>query len=400
MMSRYFTLQIKRIWRYLPGAFLVVALLLSCLFTMYSLMVQQNDSQEENKKMLVAISGSTEDPFLQMGLSAMQAFDSTQYALEMVQMEEAEARQALAWGEIAAYVVVPDGFMEAALRGEIIPMKFVSTTGSASLASMLRYEITETLSTILVSSQKGIYGMANAMRDNGLGKKLGRKMDDLSFIYLDYVFVRDNIYTMEELGIGDNLDFSGYLLCGLCVLLAMLMSLPFAPLMIRRDHSLDRMLAARGNGIFGQSLCEFTAYFLALFLVLLPLPLLLTQWPDAALSAAELILQTAPVVLMAASFSYLLYTLASDLISGVLLQFFTTVAVCFVSGCMYPVNFFPVGLQKAAAWLPTAFARSQLAGCLTGNSDTFSWMMLLGYSLVFFAVGSAIRLRQVKEVRL
>ena len=398
MMSRYFSLQIKRILRYLPGAFCVVLLLLSCLFTVFSLMVHQDAGQEVKQKARVAISGSTDNAYLQMALSAMQAFDSTQYSLEMVQMDEDEARQALAWGKIAAYVVVPEAFMEAALRGEIIPMEFVSTTGSANLVSMLRYEITETIATILVSSQKGIFGMANAMYDNDLGHALGRKMDELSFVYLDHVFVRDNIYTLEELGIGDSLDFSGYLLCGLCVTLAMLMSLPFAPLMIRRDHSLSRMLAARGSGVFLQCLCDFAAYFLALFLVMLPVPLLLTKWPDVVLPAAKLFLQTLPVVLMAASFSYLLYTLSADLISGVLLQFFTTVAMCFVSGCIYPVHFFPVGLQKAAAWLPTAFARSQLAGCLTGRSDTASWLMLLCCSLVFFTAGSIIRLRQVKGV--
>lgn len=397
-MSRYFSLQIKRIWRYLPGAFCVVVLLLSCLFTAFSLMVNQNTGQEANKKARVAISGFTEDPFLQMGLTAMQAFDSTQYTLEIVQMDEAEARQALEWGKIAAYVVVPEGFMDAAFRGEILPLKFVSTAGSASLVSIVRYEITETISTILVSSQKGIFGMANAMRDNGLGKKLGTKMDELSFVYLDYVFVRDNIYTLEELGIGDNLDFSGYLLCGLCVMLTMLMSLPFAPLMIRRDHSLARMLAARGCSVPVQSLCEFAAYFLALFVVMLPVPLLLAKWPDVVLSSGELILQTVPVVMMAASFSYFLYVLSSDLISGVLLQFFTTVAVCFVSGCVYPVHFFPVELQKAAAWLPTAFARSQLAGSFTGKTDTFALLMLLCCSLVFLTAGIIIRLRQVKGV--
>lgn len=399
MMSRYFSSQIKRILRYLPGAFCVVVLLLGSLFTVFSLMVHQDAGQDVKQKVRVAISGSTDNAYLQMALSAMQAFDSTQYSLEMVQMDEDEAQQALAWGKIAAYVVVPEGFMEAAFRGEILPMKFVSTAGSAGLASILRYEITDTIATILVSSQKGIFGMANAMYDNELGDKLGRKMDELSFVYLDHVFVRDNVCALEELGIGDNLDFAGYLLCGLCVMLVMLMSLPFAPLMIRRDHSLTRMLAARGSGVFGQSLCEFAAYYLALLVVLLPVPLLLAQQPDVVVSPLELFLQILPVVLMAASFSFLLYTLTADLISGVLLQFFTAVAMCFVSGCLYPVHFFPVSLQKAAAWLPTAFARSQLAGCLTGNTGPLPLLMLLCYSLVFLVAGCIIRLRQAKEVQ-
>ena len=65
---------------------------------------------------------------------------------------------------------------------------------------------------------------------------------------------------------------------------------------------------------------------------------------------------------------------------------------------MYPVHFFPVELQKAAAWLPTAFARSQLAGSFTGKTDTFALLMLLCCSLVFLTAGIIIRLRQVKGV--
>ena len=97
-----------------------------------------------------------------------------------------------------------------------------------------------------------------------------------------------------------------------------------------------------------------------------------------------------PVAVLAAAVSYLVYSLVSDLISGVLLQFFVSLALCFVSGCLYPVYFFPSGVQRVAAWLPTGAARNYLAGAPWGLAVT------LGYVLVLFLLGSFLRCRKIR----
>jgi hypothetical protein len=66
---------------------------------------------------------------------------------------------------------------------------------------------------------------------------------------------------------------------------------------------------------------------------------------------------------------------------------------------MYPVHFFPVSVQKLAAWLPAALARSVLGGCISGQQDTATWALLLGWCALFAAVGIVARVRSVKEAR-
>ena len=105
-----------------------------------------------------------------------------------------------------------------------------------------------------------------------------------------------------------------------------------------------------------------------------------------------------PVLLLAAAFSFMLYALSRDLIGGVMLQFFVTVILCFVSGCLYPVYFFPVRVQQIAQWLPTGIARAQLASCITYSAPAQTLPMLLGYSAVFIAVGVWARVRHIREV--
>ena len=399
-MGTYCYLQFKRLARFLPGALCVVLALLLGLLTALTVMVQTDAADEKNQRVRIAMVGTAEDTMVRMGLAALRSFDSTQFSMELVEMTEAEACTALQRGRIGAYLVMPEGFMDEAMNGNILPIKFVSTTGAASMVAIFKEEVSQVIASVLLESQQGVYGMQQAMRDNEIGKR-GQHMNDLAMTYVEYVLVRDKVYQVNSLGIGNELGLTEYLICGLAVLLLHLTCLPFAPLMIRRDLSLCRMLSAKGKSAFLQSLCDLGVYLLgiAALAVLFVLGGAAIAGNTVDLEVGDILLRSLPVLITVCCFSFMLYTLTADLISGVLLQFFLSTALCFVSGCMYPVYFFPVSVQRVAAWLPAGLARSQLAGCITGENDAKTALMLLAYALVFGIVGIAARVRAVKEAR-
>lgn len=399
-MKKYLFLQFKRVLRILPYVFCVVLVLFGALMIFYSSMLIMNEESADNQAFKVALSGSTDEPMLKMGLSALQAFDSTRFSIEVVQMEESDAVSALERGDIAAYVVVPEGFVEAALHGDIMPLKYVSTNGAVGLVSIFKDEITGLISDILVAAQKGTYGISAALKDNGL-PGAGAMMNDLSIEYVEFVLVRSNAYSTEELGIADGLGLEGYLFCGVTVLFLLLICLPFAPLFVRRDHSLSRMLTAKRRSLFGQTVCEFAAYLAGMLLLLLaviPILFLLGHFfPNQLFENVDpirmiiTVLQMIPALVMITSLSFMLYELTNDLISGVLLQFFVTFALAFASGCLYPVFFFPESVQKLAAHLPTGIARSHLAACLTDSPSALTLAALVAYSLLFLVIAYLVR---------
>ena len=395
-MERYFWMQGKRLGKCLPGAILAALVLLGSLLAIFGIVVRQDADSAENQKFPVALVGYTDEPFLQMGLTALSAFDSSRFSLDIRQMELAQAQKALAQGDIAAYVEIPESFINEALMGNILPLKFVSTTGATGLVSIFKDEITDVISQILLSAQKGVYGMESAARDNYL--PLGNKMNTMSIRYADFVFVRDKVYSLEELGIADALGLEGYLLCGLSVLFLLLCCMPFAPLLIRRDLALQQMLCAKGRRPLGQALVEFCAYFLCLLVMVLLLLVGAEMFAGDAFPFGIVFIRLIPVILMAAALSYMLCCLSTDLTGGLVLQFFTVLALCFISGCLYPVYVFPVEVQQAAAWLPAGIARSLLSGCITGQAAGWSPVWLLGYSLAFFLVGSFVNTRRIKGV--
>ena len=397
-MVKYLQLQCKRLLRFLPGALLVAVILAGSLCLAFQLFAEQAGNQEENQRFPFAVCGETDHAFLQMGLTTLTSFDSSRYALDIVQMEESEAARALAKGDIAAYVVIPDGFMDAALYGQILPIKFYTTTAAKGIVSLVKEELSSMVCVLLLSSQKGVYGMWDAMLDNDLGYKTGGQMDRLSLIYVDYIFARDRVYSLEELGITDALGLDDYLLCGFGVLFLLLICLPFASQIIAGDPALGRLLCAKGKSVWLQAFCDFAAYALTLLCLLLVLWLVAALCIPTLENTAVLFGKVLPVLLLTAGFSFMLYSLSKDMTSGIMLYFFMTVILCFVSGCLYPVYFFPVQVQQLAQWLPTGMARTQLASYITGNAPAHTLPVLLSYSVIFIVVGMWARVRHIQEV--
>lgn len=374
-MKKFILTQTKHMVHILPQVLLVILILFSCLLIAYGALVQLNDQQEGSGKYPIALVGTADDEFLKMGVMALEKLDSSRLSFEFLQVEEPEALALLDAGQIAAYIVIPDGFTEAALSGVVLPIKYVGTTRAAGIASIVKEEITYVITDLMVASQKGIYGTWNAIVDSGETERLSEITNKISIAFTEFVFMRSRAYSVTELGISDNLGFQGYLLSGISVLFLMMATLPFAPYLIRQDGGLQALLTSRGISVLKQEICRFFAYFLMLVAVL------------AVAMAAISIGQTAfgltvldsvwdafwrliPVILLVAAWSYFLYSVSGNYVTGILLHFFLTLAMCFIGGCMYPAFFFPDIIRTAGEILPAGLSRIQVASCLTGQGST------------------------------
>lgn len=394
-MKQFFFLQCKQFSKTFPVSILTLLALLGCMLGMLGIVMA--NQQKDDDKLQIGVVGSTNDPLLQMGLSALAYFDDTRFSMELRPMEEPEAARELSRGNLVAYVVIPPEFMEEIYHGNIIPLKFVTNVGASNLVTIFQTEITDTISRILLDAQKGVYGMYDAATQNG--HMIQGQMEDMPLKYTLYILDRERTYEIVDLGIRDGLRFSEYLLCGFCVVFLFLSCLPYAPILIRKDTALVRMLSARGRPVFLQTLCTFSAYLCCMAATVLIIFLLgLLAMPQKAFALLPLLPRMIPVVLLVSAFSYMLYCLATDLIGGILLQFFATLGLCFISGCLYPAYFFPAKVQVLAGYLPTGVARSQIAGAITGNGSPWATLLLIGYSTAFFLVGSFVTCRRVKEV--
>lgn len=398
-MGKYCLLQIKRISRFLPFALCVVLILFGCLSLVFQAMIAAQEDPSESLKVQVGLVGTAGDKYLQWGLAAMQ-FDSAMLSIDIETMDEAHAAAALERGEIAAYIVFPEGFIEDAFRGDVQKLRFVSTAGATGLVSIIKEEVTHIIDAILVACQQGSYGVGEALGENGYGHLWGQHVNDLSLEYVDYIFDRSKIYQVEQMPRHGGVQLEHYLLGGLTVLLLMLSCLPFAPLFLRSDHALSRMLCARRISPLAQTLAEFAAYFAVLSLLMgaVAAMLQLSGLLADGCTGWELFLRALPGICMITAFTYLMYSICENLVSGVLLCFFGMLALCFVGGCMYPAWFFPKRIQYLAEILPTGIARSDLTACFMG-ADTTGTGALLAYAGAFLTLSVIVRFLKTGRVR-
>ncbi|MBE6940999.1 MAG: ABC transporter permease [Ruminococcaceae bacterium] len=395
-MKKYLLLQLKRLARILPPVLLVAAVLFGCMALAYDAIGDMTNEDGEQTKFKVGLVGTAGDTYMQMGLAAVQSFDSTRFSVQFVQMDENEAETALRRGKIAAFIQFPEGFMDAAMYGNILPMKFVASVGSDSLVTMIKEELTGIVEIMIAHTQKGIYGAGAAAGANG--GNAGAAIGDISLQYVDFIISRSKAYKVTESGVFDGLGMEGYLISGLGIVLFMLICLIFAPVMIRREQAMARMLKSRSRPVWAQVLCDFAVYMAGLLGIACVVLVLLLLRPESQISG-QMILQCLPVVFSLGAMSFLMYEAASDLISGVLMQFFVTLALCFVSGCLYPITFFPNAVQKIAKFLPTGIAREQVGNCILGVHSPETLAALLGFGCLFLAGSMLIRQVKVTGVR-
>lgn len=400
-MKKYLLLHCKRILRILPFVVVVTAILFGSLSAVFTMMQQMDEESGANMKFQIGVVGTADDLYLEMGLAAFQSMDSTRYSVELLPMAEEAAQQAMQRRIISAYVVFPDGFMDAALRGEMMPLKYVSTVGAVGIVTLIKDEITQVVEAMVFESQKGAYAVGEAMWANGLGYQAGDRINEMALEYVDMILARGKLYSVRELGMGNDLTMNSYLLSSISVLFLLLICMPYAPMMIREDRSMERILASRNVGILKQLTTEFGVYFASL--AVLAAGGILLMLPTGVLReyavTASVVWKVLPVLLMVASWSFLCYEISRNLIGGVLLQFFSAACMAFVSGCMYPAYFFPEALQVVGSYLPTGAARLQFAGCLTGADTTAGTWLLLGYSAAFLLLIAAVRHHAVRGDR-
>lgn len=384
-MKKYAFLQLKRAARLLPFILLITALLFTALAVAFSQVIGLRNESDTVKKLRIGFTGDVDQKYLSMGIAALQTIDDSRFAMELEVLDETEAQHALEKRELAAYFVFPEGFVQAALHGDFKTIRLVTRADAGGLERMLKDELAKTVTDLLVASQKGVYGTQFALDANGYADISLEYLNKMNFSYIEFIFNRTDIYQTAILGITDSLSLPEYFYCSFAVFGLLLTGLPYATVFIQKDWALPQILAAKGLSAGRQVVCEYMAYGVCLSLTA---GLLLLALPDAGL-----FWHTLPVVAMAAAFTLLLFEISGNLISGLLLQFFASLCLCYASGCFYPIYTLPKTLQRIAPFLPTGVARSCLAAGITGGGGGI--LGCLAYGAGFLALTAAVRRRKI-----
>ncbi len=403
----YLLAQMKRVKKALPAVLIMTLLLTGCIALISKVMLIADSSSEKKQKVQIGLVGDISGSYLGFGISALQHLDSSRFAIEFIEMEEEEARDRLNHGTLSAFVIVPEGFVEAAVRGENMPLTYVSTSGSLRLGSMIMNELVNTISSLLTESQNAIYGMQNYLVNNGMSDIYWQATDELYLRFLDFILGRTSVYELEIMCLSGNLSMIGYYLCGFTVLFLLLWGIAGSPLYIKKDHALPALLSSKGQNTLSQMAGEFVAYFVLmatsflLVIVLVAVAMGLTgftlpEWEREGIGILfGFYVKMLPVAAVICAMQLLLFELTSDMVSGILLQFLCALSLGYLSGCFYPISFFPESIQMVQPLLPTGVAVNYGGNLLMEESTAIEMVLLLGYLLLFLVLATAMRKRKI-----
>lgn len=400
--------QLKRIRKIFPFVF-IMTLLLTAGVALLAFVMQRSDALSERKaKITIALVGNVEDSYLGFGFSAIQKLDPSRYTIDFVNMSEKEAGEKLERGEINAYVIIPDEFVESVNRGENRPLTYAVDSNSSNMGTILMNELVGIISNLFTDSQNAIYGVRQLIAERDMWDIFGEATDSL-FLHLMNLFLnRMDLFFTKCLGASEGLSFVSYYFTAFFILFMLFWGITCSTLFVKHDYALTSLLKARGQSVLSQIIAEYTAYLTLmlsnLFLMIFPIGLVfhllglrLDEWE--AEPVAELLfflVRLIPAAAVIAALQYFLYELISDMVSGILLQFLTAACLSYLSGCLYPITFFPESIQRLASWLPSGVCLKFAGQCL---QSLFSWRetaMLFFYFLLFLGLSVIVRTRRVK----
>ena len=406
MSGKYLGLQLKRVVKVFPVIILTTMILTLGLGLFVNIIVQLNGQEQSKQKVSVGVVGDADDSYLGIGIYALQHMDSSRFQVTFSEMEREEAEKSLEAGEISAFVVIPEGFVDSVVRGENMQVTYVTATGSRSMNSVLMDEIVESVSELITKSQSGIFGMQNALIEEKETDRFWELTDDLNIYYIQHILNRSDFFELELLGYSNQLSFFGYYVCSMIMLFLLLWGMNGSYLFIKKDLSLARVLASKRVPAFLQVADEYLAYLVLIILSLLCVGgtvligteleyIKIPEWEGAMMYEKwAFLLQLLPVAAMIAALQLLLYEFVSGVISGILLQFLTAICLGYLSGCFYPISFFPERIQQAAGLLPTGIGNRYIGLRFMGQSAGMELGALLLYAIVFLL--GAMLVREIK----
>ncbi len=357
----YVVAQFKRASKLFPAALAGTVILMLCLGALAFGFLQADAGQDRKQMVKIGMVGNMEDSYLGFGIRALQSLDSSRFAIEFRQEDSEEtARRALKRGEISAYVLIPNGFMESWVRGDNVPVTYVTSPDATGIGSMVMEELVEVISVLVTESQHAIYSAQRIWSSEGRQDWYGEAEERFYLRVLDLVLGRKGIYRLELTGVSNGLSITEYYACGAAILFLLFFGVAASPCLASCDVAVYRLLRVKGLSAWKQFLAEYISYTVLLWGCYLVMALFLSH-------TFGRIFCMLPVVMLVAAMQLCVCEWIPGPVVGAPVQFLGAAGLGYLSGCFYPVTFFPEKVQMAVPFLPAGAAMRYAGNLATGR---------------------------------
>jgi len=381
-------LQLKRTVRHLPflmvGAILLFLLTGSIAFLSAQKLYGDSVSQMMNFGVVFPEKDRAERVFVEALAEQETLKDMTRF--EEITLEE--GREKLAAGSIQGLLILPEGFVSGILQGVNTPARLVLNENQALQARLLQ-TLTEAGAATLSVSQGALYAAHEVYTAEGVSEADKTLMNaQVNERYLALALGRDRAFRQEVTLATGEMDPITYFMAAWMILFLLLMGMLEAFVMRPLGEGLKTRLAIEG---IGTSWRIFTDW-LRLWLIQLLL-VILGLWSQAS-NFTNLDWRFEPMMLLylsglsagVAAMILWVYTVTSDLLSGMLLLFALAFGLVFLSGGFIPSAFLPGILRQIQPLIPTTGWITSMGILLGAEARKMSWISLVVWASLFYGL--------------
>lgn len=400
----YLCLQIKRAAKIYPTIIIITLITLLSIALTVAALLYANSKRGDKTKIQLGIVGDTEENHLGIGITALENFDSSRFSINFEELPEEEAEEKLKKRELSGYIVIPDNFVRGIVNGENKPATYVVPDEFTGFETVLLNEIAEVVSDWITLSQRSIYSMQKILYDFKCDNKyIYDYSNQMNMAYISCILGRQSTYETIEIGTADSISFEGYYLCGIILFFLLIWGITCNKLFLKKNFELPRMLNSRGIKYGLQVFAEylsfliFTLVTMAVLAVLCGIVLNVKDFgirelkTSGVFSCIIFVFKILPVIMTITMMQMMLYEMVSGTVNAIVLQFIVALCLAYISGCFYPVSFFPEAMQAFAAKLPSGAGFSYMRRCITGLSVSSDLKAVMGYFVIFALVTVIIR---------
>ena len=402
---RYFYERLKLLIKPFVYTLLFVAII--CVLCIPAFFSASHDTSEADpsEKINVGIVGDTENKLLKFGVEFLENVDEAKNYIKVVLINsENEAEKMVENGDVVGCVIFSEQFLKSVTSGGNLPLKYITKKSTVDLASGVVNEILETVSVMVVDIQTSAF-TADAYLDSVPDfseKKIWSKINNF---LLDKVLTRES--TVEIVNVSEKgISVEGYYFSSVVVIIVLLFGIVFAPYLIQKNMSLQRLLNLQGCNCVKQFICECVPYILAVLslctLCLIGTEIIVSENVTFVEELRSfkitdylmLLIKITPAIVSLCLMQLFVYSICKNYVSGILLQFVVSIGLCYVSGCFYPSSFFPKALVTAVNKLPLGNSFVYIQNAVVGKDNSIQLLMcVLWCAALFFA---AVAVRKVK----
>lgn len=323
-------------------------------------------------------------------------------AISFVFTDEKTAMEKLEEGQLMAVLVIPEDTADGILHGKNKPIQVVFPENSGFEAILLK-EVADAASTLLSSSQAGIYSIRDFYNGHDASSHRKDAINRMNLKYINFAATGMNMFDSEEVIATGHIPLMAYYISGALVLFMLLLGMNCYSFIKRMPPDTTKRLSLSGSPLILQGLSEYIAIVLimltAIAVIIIPAILIMNIFGmSLSITGIFALLLIIPVfVLLSAALIYFVSQITVHNMNRIMITFFLSLTMCFISGCFIPSVMLPDSIQLISYFLPARHMMDMAANMLSGSFDIRALLASAAYAVLLLMLSifcSHIRLRK------